>query len=95
MIQGKGSTDYGIGSALARIVQTVLYDQRAILTVCARENEVEGAHRVTVSLPRIVGGSGEIGTVPIDMVPIDMVPTERDAFRRSLSIHAEAQAATE
>ena len=90
IIQGKGSTYYGIGSALARIVQTVLYDQRAILTVCARENEIDGIHRVTVSLPRIVGGSGAIGTVPIDMAP-----TERDSFRRSLLILAEAQAATE
>ena len=36
IIAGKGATYYGIGSALARIVDAVLHDQRSILTVCAR-----------------------------------------------------------
>ena len=35
IIAGKGATYYGIGSALARIVDAVLHDQRSILTVCA------------------------------------------------------------
>src|SRR5512145_756805 len=34
IIEGKGATYYGIGSALARIVEVILRDQRAILTVC-------------------------------------------------------------
>jgi L-lactate dehydrogenase len=35
IIAGKGATYYGIGCALARIVDAVLHDQRSILTVCA------------------------------------------------------------
>ena len=33
IIEGKGSTSYGIGSALTRIVEVILRDQRALLTV--------------------------------------------------------------
>jgi L-lactate dehydrogenase len=36
IIAGKGATYYGVGSALARVVEAVLHDQRSILTVCAR-----------------------------------------------------------
>ena len=36
IIGGKGATYYGIGSALSRIVNVILHDQRSILTVCAR-----------------------------------------------------------
>ena len=35
IILGKKATYYGIGSALARIVEAILHDQRSILTVCA------------------------------------------------------------
>ena len=36
IIAGKGATYYGIGSAVARIVDVLLHDQRAILTICSR-----------------------------------------------------------
>ena len=35
IIGGKAATYYGIGSALSRIVDAILHDQRSILTVCA------------------------------------------------------------
>src|SRR6185503_12214950 len=40
IIAGKGATYYGIGSAVARIVNVVLHDQRAILTICTRVSGV-------------------------------------------------------
>jgi len=68
IIAGKSATYYGIGSALARIVQAVLGDQRAILTVCSRLPEIAGVKDVTVSVPHLVGGDGIRGTLP---VPLD------------------------
>ena len=35
IINGKGATYYGIGSAISRIVKVILHDHRSILTVCA------------------------------------------------------------
>ena len=67
IITGKGATYYGIGSALARIVDAILHDQRAILTVGVPTAEVAGVRNVTVSLPRLVGGQGVLETFPLPL----------------------------
>jgi L-lactate dehydrogenase len=67
IIGGKGATYYGIGSALARIVNVILHDQRAVMTVGAPAADVVGVHDVTVSLPRLVGGQGVIETFPLPL----------------------------
>ena len=64
IIDGKGATYYGIGSALARIVESVIEDQRTILTVCAPTENVAGVEDVTLALPRLVGGDGILATFP-------------------------------
>jgi L-lactate dehydrogenase len=58
IISGKGATYYGIGSALARIIEVILHDQRSILTVCTTTGDVQGVRDVTVALPHLVGGTG-------------------------------------
>ena len=72
IIGGKGATYYGIGSALARIIDAVLHDQRAILTVCAPASEVLGVSNVTVALPRLVGGQGVLETFPLPLSDEEM-----------------------
>jgi L-lactate dehydrogenase len=67
IINGKGATYYGIGSALSRIVDVVLHDQRSILTVCAPAPEVAGVRDVTVALPRLIGGNGVLETFPLPL----------------------------
>src|SRR5512143_764577 len=62
IIEGKGATYYGIGSAIARIVEVILQDERSILTVSTPTREVAGVKDVTVSLPNLVGGEGVIQT---------------------------------
>jgi len=85
IIEGKGATYYGIGSALARIVDAVLHDQRAVLTVCAALEGVKGLEDVTLSLPRLVGGSGAGDAVPL---PLDKA--EQDALNKSAARIREA-----
>jgi L-lactate dehydrogenase len=85
MIEGKGSTYYGIGSALARIVNVILHDQRSILTVCTPTAEVAGVKDVTVSLPRLVGGSGILETLPCSLSA-----EEEDLLHKSATIVGEA-----
>lgn len=81
IIEGKGATYYGIGSALARIVDVVLHDQRAILTVCAPEADVFGVQDVTVALPRLVSGEGVVERLPL---PINAEELEK--LRHSASV---------
>lgn len=67
IIEGKGATYYGIGGALARIVNAVVSDQHAVLTVCSPMPDVAGVADVTLSLPHIVGGQGIVGTLPLPL----------------------------
>jgi L-lactate dehydrogenase len=65
IIAGKGATYFGIGSALARTVDVILHDQRAILTVCTPSVGLDAAVAgVTFSLPRLLGGKGILATYP-------------------------------
>jgi len=67
IIAGKGSTYYGIGAAMARIVDVIARDNRAILTVCTPAENIEGINDVTLSLPHLIGGDGDLGTLPMKL----------------------------
>ena len=85
IIAGKGATYYGIGSAVARIVDVLLHDQRAILTVCSSITGVPECEGVTLALPHLVGGNGVIATIPL---PLD--PSEQQALARSADVLRDA-----
>ena len=70
---------------MARIVDVMLHDQRAILTVCSRIEGVPDCQGVTLSLPQLVGGEGALTTIPL---PLDAA--EREALRRSAGVIREA-----
>jgi L-lactate dehydrogenase len=85
IIVGKGATYYGIGSAVARIVNVLLHDQRAILTICARITGVPDCDGLTLALPHLVGGEGALGTIPLRLDA-----REREQLRHSAGILREA-----
>lgn len=79
IIQGKRATYYGIGAALARIVNAILRDQRAILTVCSPMQEVAGVKDVTVALPHLVAGQGVLSTLWQPLTPEEEAALQRSA----------------
>lgn len=81
IIEGKGATYYGVGSAIARIVEVILQDERSILTVCTPMKQVAGIKDVTISLPNLVGGEGIIQT----FFP-KLNKSETDALRASAQV---------
>jgi L-lactate dehydrogenase len=81
IIEGKGATYYGIGSALAQIVDVVLHNQRAIMTVCAPQDDVFGVQNVTVALPNLLSGSGVQQTLPVHLTT-----EEAEKLRNSAAI---------
>jgi L-lactate dehydrogenase len=85
IIAGKGATYYGIGSAIAYIVDVLLHDRRAILTVCSRITGVPGCDGVTLALPHLIGGAGVLATIPLSLDP-----AEGDALRRSAAVLRDA-----
>lgn len=85
IIDGKGATWFGIGSGLARIVQAIGTDEKALLSISALTDLAEGLNGVTLSLPRIVGAGGAGAC----LVPkLDEI--ERQALQDSAAILKEA-----
>jgi L-lactate dehydrogenase len=81
IIAGKGATYYGIGSAVARLLEVILHDQRAILTICCRIESVPEFAGVTFALPHLVSGSGVLATI----APA-LDDAERESLRRSAAV---------
>jgi len=85
IIAGKGSTYYGIASAVARLVEVLLHDQRAILTISSRIDGVPRFEGITFSLPHLVGGQGVLRSIPLPLAE-----DEAAALGRSAAVLREA-----
>ena len=85
IISGKGATYYGIASAVAHIIDVLLHDRRAVLSVCSRTIGVADCDGVTLALPRLVGGEGVLATIA---PPLDT--SERNALQNSAKVLREA-----
>lgn len=81
IIEGKGSTYYGIGAAIAKLVDVINRDNRAVLTVSTFKEDVEGVKNVTLSLPHLIGGEGDLG-----VLPIRLSVEEKSLLKRSAQI---------
>jgi L-lactate dehydrogenase len=87
IIAGKGATYYGIGSAVARVLDVILHDQRAVLTICCRIESVPEFAGVTFALPHLLHGGGVLATIPPRLDDV-----ERASLQRSASVLREATA---
>jgi L-lactate dehydrogenase len=85
ILEGKGFTSFGIGAAIARIVDAVRDDERAVLTASVRTPRVAGLRDVALSLPRVIGRAGVLHTFEPD---IDAAETE--ALTKSAAVIREA-----
>jgi L-lactate dehydrogenase len=81
IIQGKAATYFGIGAGLARISRAIRDNERAIFTVSMPTDEIQGVSDVSLSLPRIVGAEGIVGTLKPDLSS-----RETEALQRSAEI---------
>ena len=81
IIAGKGATYYGIGGAVARLLDVLLHDQRAILSICSQIKDLFGNQKVTLGLPHLVGAVGALGRIPLRLDS-----DEQQALERSASI---------
>jgi L-lactate dehydrogenase len=67
IIKSKGATYYGIAAALVRIVQAILRNEHAVLTVSSVVPESMGLGDVALSLPAIVGREGIKRVLPVSL----------------------------
>jgi len=85
IIEGKGSTFFGIGAGISRIVSAIRNNERAVLTVSTCLPDAGEFAGLSLSLPRIVGEQGVVATLRPDLSD-----EERAGLRRSAEILREA-----
>jgi L-lactate dehydrogenase len=88
IIAGKAATYYGIGGAVKRIVDVLVHDQRAVLTVCSHIKGVPDCDGVTLGLPHLVGGEGVLATIPLTLDSVERQQLARSAGILREAIHA-------
>lgn len=87
IIDGKGSTYFGIGAGLARVVKAIALDQRAVFSVSIMTPLVEGVTDVALSVPRVIGAAGVLA----DLFP-ELDEGEHAALGRSARLLKEKSA---
>jgi len=80
IIDRKGHTDAAIGVVIARIVRTILSDQKSVMPISTRPNGAYDIDDVCLSVPCVVG---------IEGVEARVTPTLSDDERRALQASAE------
>lgn len=75
IIERKGSTSYGVATAIVRIVTAILRDERAILTVSGILDGLYGLTGVCLSLPTVVdaGGRKRVLELPLTSEELDLL----------------------
>lgn len=87
IIEGKGSTYYGIGAGLSRIVRALRDNERVVMTLSMPTTDIDGVDEVSLSLPRVLGSRGVVATLQPELSD-----DERAALCHSAKILQEAHA---
>jgi L-lactate dehydrogenase len=86
IIKGKGATYYAIGLALVEIVESILRDERSVLTVSTLLHGEYGIEDVSLSLPCIVNRKGAE-----KKILLSLSREEEEGFRHSAIVLKEIQ----
>ena len=78
IIERKGATYYAIGLGLLAVVESILRNQRSVLTVSSQMTGQYGVSDICISLPTIVGSGGAE-----EVLLLSISPEEEEGFRRS------------
>ena len=81
VIERKGSTFYAIGAGLVEIIEAVLRDEKAVLSVSNPVNDYCGISDVCLSLPAIINHNGVES-----VIRLDLNTQEAEALRRSAQV---------
>jgi L-lactate dehydrogenase len=79
VIAAKGATNWAVGLAVERILEAILRDEQAILTVSSLLTEYHGISGVCVSVPSIVGREGVRETLPLHISDEELALLRRSA----------------
>ena len=69
VIRKKGGAGFAVGVCIADVVHSIALDQRRILPVSSLQSGAYGLHDVCISLPSVVGRTGVMSHVELELWP--------------------------
>ena len=81
IVIGKGSTEFGIGAALAMVCKAVLHDEKRILPVSALLEGEYGQDGIMAGVPAIIGKGGVE-----EIIELSLNEQEQKAFAASCDV---------
>jgi L-lactate dehydrogenase len=78
IIRRKGATNHAIGLVTVQLLQSIVRNERRVLTVSRVQNGAVGIRDVALSLPTVVGANGGA-----DVIAPDLNDRERKSLERS------------
>ena len=90
IIEGKGSTYFGIGATLARIVRAIRDDERAVFTLSSPPVAEMPDGNACFSLPRVIGSKGIVATLHPALSREEGVALKRSAQVLNQAVQANA-----
>ncbi len=79
VIDGKGVTNYAIALACVDIITCIARDERRIMPLSTRIENVEGIENVCMSLPLVVGGSGIVSQLEPSLSTDELIGLQSSA----------------
>lgn len=83
IIEGKGSTYFGIGASLKEITKAVLDDQKVILPLTVYNDNVYDIDNIYIPLPALIGEDGVE-----EVIKLNLTPDEFDKLKISANLLA-------
>jgi L-lactate dehydrogenase len=81
VIKKKGGAGFAVGVTIAEVIHSIALDRRRVLPVSALQTGAYGLHDVCISVPTVVGRTGAL-----DRIEIDLWPKERTALQKSANV---------
>jgi L-lactate dehydrogenase len=88
IINLKGATYYAIGLGLTRIVESIIRDENAILTVSSLLHDYYGVSNLCLSVPSIVNKNGVIQTIKLPLEEAEIKMFQKSAALMEKVIHS-------
>ena len=81
IVIGKGSTEFGIGAAVADICKAIFYDEKKIIPVSALLEGEYGEEEIMIGVPAIIGKNGMEG-----ILSLRLTESELEKFHASCEV---------
>lgn len=79
IIDRKGATYYGIAMSIRRICESIVRDEKSILTVSSMQHNYYGANDIYIGMPSVVGSDGVE-----QVICLDLNGSEADLLKKSI-----------